>query len=348
MKFYTQQHDFYCGIDLHARSMYLCILDREGNIVLHRNMQSSPEPFLAAIAAYRGNLVVGVECIFCWYWMADLCTREKIVFVLGHALYMKAIHGGKAKNDKIDSQKIAVLLRGGMFPQAYVYPSAMRSTRDLLRRRMYLMRQRADLLAHVQNTNSQYNLPEIGKRLTRKLHRVGVAERFADASAQKSVAVDLSMIEYLDKVLNDLELTITRLAKEHDHNVFYLLRSVPGIGKILALVILYEIHDIRRFPSVQDFVSYSRLVKCAKESAGKHYGFSGAKIGNAFLKWAFSEAAVLFLRGNPPAQTYLSRLTRKHGKGKALSILAHRLGRAVYHMLRREETFNAERFFATS
>lgn len=123
---------------------------------------------------------------------------------------------------------------------------------------------------------------------------------------------------------------------------------MPGIGKILALVILYEIQDIRRFPRVQDFVSYARLVKCAKESAGKHYGYSGTKIGNAFLKWAFGEAAVLFLRGNAPAQTYLSRLARKHGKAKAITILAHRLGRAVYHMLRRAEAFDIERFLATA
>lgn len=92
--------------------MYLCILDRNGQIVLHHNMASAPEPFLQAIAPYRGNLVVGVECIFCWYWLADLCAAEKIKFVLGHALYMKAIHGGKAKNDKIDAYKIASLLRG--------------------------------------------------------------------------------------------------------------------------------------------------------------------------------------------------------------------------------------------
>jgi len=347
MRFYTQQHDFYCGIDLHARAMYLCILDRDGKIVLHHNMAAAPEPFLQAIAPYRGNLVVGVECIFCWYWLADLCAAEKIEFVLGHALYMKAIHGGKAKNDKIDAYKIASLLRGGNFPLAYVYPSDMRSTRDLLRRRMYLMRQRADLLAHVQNTNSQYNLPEIGKPIAYKSHRAGVAERFADPSAQKSVAVDFGLIGYLDTALKDLELTIARLAKQHDANTFYLLRSVPGIGKILALVILYEIHDITRFPRVQDFVSYCRLVKCAKESNGKHYGYSGKKIGNAFLKWAFSEAAVLFLRGNPDAQKYLSRLTRKHGKGKALSILAHRLGRAVYHMLRRAEAFDTQRFLTT-
>ncbi len=348
MRFYTKQHAFYCGIDLHARSMYLCILNTAGEIVLHRDMDAAPEPFLQAIAPYRADLVVGVECIFCWYWLADLCAREKITFVLGHALYMKAIHGGKAKNDKIDAYKIAGLLRGGMFPQAYVYPAEMRSTRDLLRRRMYLMRERADLLAHVQNTNSQYNLPELGKRLAYKTHRLGVAERFLDPAVQKSVAVDLALIDHLDKTLNDLELTITRLAKQHDANAFYRLRSVPGIGKILALVILYEIHDISRFPRVQDFVSYCRLVKCAKESAGKHYGYSGQKIGNAFLKWAFSEAAVLFLRGNPDAQHYLSRLARKHGKAKALTILAHRLGRAVYHMLRRKEAFDPTRFLATA
>jgi transposase len=247
-------------------------------------MDGRPKLLLAAIAPFRSNLIIGVECIFCWYWVADLCAREQITFALGHALYMKAIHGGKAKNDKIDSHKIAGLLRGGMFPLAYVYPSQMRATRDLLRRRMYLMRQRADLLAHVQNTNSQYNLPEIGKKIAYKSHRAGVAERFEDASVQKSVAVDLALIEYLDKALNDLELTITRLAKEHDHHTFVLLRSVPGIGKILSLVILYEIHEIRRFPRVQDFASYARLVKCAKESAGKHFGFSGQKIGNAFLE----------------------------------------------------------------
>src|SRR5215216_2079777 len=154
MRFYTKQHKFYCGIDLHARSMYVCILNQDGEIMLHRNMKASPEMLLKAIAPYREEIVVSVECIFTWYWLADLCAQEGIPFVLGHALYMKAIHGGKAKNDKLDAHKIAVLLRGGMLPQAYVYPAAMRATRDLLRRRMYLTRKRAELLAHIQNTNS--------------------------------------------------------------------------------------------------------------------------------------------------------------------------------------------------
>jgi len=130
MRFYTVSHQHYCGIDLHTKVMYLCILNQAGEVLLHRNMKSEPQAFLAAIAPYREDLVVGAECIFCWYWLADLCAREGIRFVLGHALYMKAIHGGKVKNDKIDSAKIAGLLRGGMFPLAYVYPAAMRSTRD--------------------------------------------------------------------------------------------------------------------------------------------------------------------------------------------------------------------------
>jgi transposase len=307
-------------------------------------MKASPETFLKAIAPYREGVVVAVECIFTWYWLADLCAQEGIPFVLGHALYMKAIHGGKAKNDKIDAHKIAVLLRGGMLPQAYVYPADMRATRDLLRRRMYLTRKRAELLAHIQNTNSQYNLPEIGKKLAYKANRDGVAERFPELAVQKSMEVDLALLGYYEPLLRDLELHIVKAAQQHDPNTLYLLQTVPGIGKILSLVLLYEIHDIRRFPSVQDFVSYCRLVKCAKESAGKRYGTAGAKIGNAYLKWAFSEAAVLFLRDNPAGQKYLTRLEKKHGQGKALTLLAQKLGRAVYYMLKRQKAFDMHKF----
>jgi transposase len=307
MRFYTQPHQFYCGIDLHARTMYVCILKQDGEMLVHRNMKASPATFLKAVAPYRDDLVVAVECMFTWYWLADLCAQEGIPFVLGHALYMQAIHGGKAKNDKIDAHKIAVLLRGGMLPQAYVYPAEMRATRDLLRRRMHLMRKRAELLAHIQNTNSQYNLPEIGKKIAYKAKRDGVAERFPDPAVQKSMEVDLALIGYYDQLLSDVELHIVKAAKQHDAQTLYLLQTVPGIGKILSLVLLYEIHDIQRFPRVQDFLSYCRLVKCVKESAGKRYGTSGTKIGNAHLKWAFSEAAVLFLRDNLAGQKYLAR-----------------------------------------
>lgn len=232
--------------------------------------------------------------MFTWYWLADLCQQEGLAFVLGHALSMKAIHGGKAKNDKIDAHKIAVLLRGGMFPQAYVYPAAMRATRDLLRRRCHLVHKRAELLAHIHNTNSQSNLPEIGKKLAYKTNREGVGDHFTnregvgdhfpDPSVRKTIEVDVSLINHYDQFWGEVELSIPRTAKAHDVQTFSRLQSVPGIGQILALVILYEIQDISRFPRAQDFVSYCRLVKCAKESNGKRLGTSGKKIGNVHLR----------------------------------------------------------------
>ena len=254
MKFYTKQHQYYCGIDLHARTMYVCILDQTGHIVVERNMASAPEPFLTVIAPYREDIVIGVECIFTWYWLAALCAREKLGVLLGHALYMKAIHGGKAKNDRIDAHKIAVLMRGGLFPEAYVYPAAMRATRDLMRRRNHLMRKRAELIAHIQNTNSQYNLPEFGKRVSKKHERVGIAEKFPDADVQKVIELDCTLIDYYDDLLPKLERHILACAKEHDPKNLSLLQTIPGIGMILALIILYEIHDITRFPRVQDFM----------------------------------------------------------------------------------------------
>jgi len=140
--------------------------------------------------------VVAVACIVTWYWLADLCAAQGIPFVLGHALSRKAIHGGKAKNEKMDSQTIAALLRGGMLPHAYVSPAEMRATRDWLRRRTPLMRTRAELLAHVQNTTSQYTLPEIGKNIAYTANRAGVAERFEDPAVHKTIEVDLALIPY--------------------------------------------------------------------------------------------------------------------------------------------------------
>jgi len=347
MRFFTGQHQHYCGVDLHARSIYVCILDREGNTVLHRNLRADPDAFLKEVKPFADDLVVGAECMFTWYWLADLCRDAGIPFVLGHALYMKAIHGAKAKNDRIDSAKIAALLKGGNFPIAYVYPREWRSTRDLLRRRLHFVRKRGELVAHIQNTYSQYNLAAPSAKLRYRANRVGVAEVFSDISVQKNIAIDLAVADRLDRVIRELEAFLTRRVKVHDLDNFHRLRSIRGVGKILAMTFLYEIHDIERFPRVQDFASYARLVKCAHESGGKRSGSGGAKIGNAHLRWAFGEAVVLMLRENDGLKKRRQRLERKHGKGKSLSILAHKLGRAVYFMLKRKKVFQMERFLAS-
>jgi transposase len=286
--------------------------------------------------------------MFAWYWLADLCAEQKIPFVLGHALYLKAIHGGKSKNDQIDAEKLARLLRGGAFPQAYVYPKGMRETRDLLRRRTFLVRRRSELLAHLVNTNSQYNLPPLSQKLCYPRNRqdLDLPARFADPSVQRNVQTDLALTDALDEQIGELELYLTRTAKIDDPQAYHRLLTVPGVGKVLALIFLYEIHDVKRFDEVGQFLSYARLVRCEHESAGKKKGSGGKRIGNAHLKWAFGEAACLLLRTSEQAKKWLARREKKHGKARALGALSAKLGRAVYHLLRKKEAFDIARFFA--
>jgi transposase len=344
MRFYTNHHKHYCGIDLHTKTMYICIVDSEGTIVFHENASVNADVLLDIIEPYLPDIVICVECIFTWYWIADFCDERDIPFVLGHALYMKAIHGSKTKNDKIDSKKIAMLLRAGMIPMSYVYPRGLRSTRDLLRRRMYFKRKRAELLAHIQNTKSQYNLPGFAKSISYKANRKNVVSHFADASVQQMIACDVSLIDHYDALLQGVELYILKHAKVHRPQDLFLLQTIPGVGEILSLVILYEIHDISRFEKVQHFTSYSRLIRPTKESAGKIKSSGGKKMGNAFLKWAFSEAVLLLIRESEAVKELHSHLKNRYGKARALAILSHKLGRAVYYMLKNKEAFNLKTF----
>jgi len=342
---YNQSHQFYCGVDLHARSMFTHVLNAKGKTVFEQDLPADPDEFLRAIKPYRKNLVVGCECMFAWYWLADLCEDEKIPFVLGHALYMKHIHGGKAKNDRIDAGKLANMLRGGLFPMAYVYPRAKRQTRDLLRRRSLFVRQRSQLIAHIVNTNSQFNLPPWAKKLSYAGNRSdAIAERFRDPSTQLMIRSDLALIDNYDTQIAAIELHLQQSAKVDDPVTYGFLKTVPGIGHILGLILLYEIDQIARFPEVGNFLSYSRLVRCDHESAGKVKGHGGKKIGNAHLKWAFSEAACLMKRCSPAVRSWCQRQEKKRGKRKAMSVLEAKIGRAVYHLWRKQQAFDVKRF----
>ena len=344
MEFYSGRKQYYCGVDLHTKSMYLCVLDREGDILVHRQIGNDAEMFERVLAPYRDDLAVGAECIFCWYWLADLCEDLKIDFVLGHALYMSAIHGGKAKNDRIDAEKIGRLLQSGLFPKAYVYPRKLRWLRDLLRRRSRFTRLRAQLLVHLHQVNAQCNLPDIGHATRLKGKRQELDQLFSDRDLRTAVRADLDCIKSYDIILVDLERYLRGRAKQHYRKELQILRTVPGIGVITAMTILFETGSMDRFASCQKFASYCRLVKCTKESGGKRYGTSGRKIGNAHLKWAFSEAAVHAIQYSERISKYVKKLESKHGKGKAKSLLAHKIGRAVYHMLKKDRVFDEDRF----
>jgi transposase len=208
------------------------------------------------------------------------------------------------------------------------------------------MRRRSELLSHVQLVNMQYNLDPFEKMLQHACNR-DVLDRFEQVGARQSVEADLQMIGHYDQLLKQLESNLLRQAKLHDPQACFLLQTIPGVGKLLSLVLLYEIHAVSRFPTVGDFLSYARLVTPKQSSDGKVTGHGGAKIGNPHLKWAFSEAALMMLRYSEDAQQFLARKEKKHGKGRAMTMLARKIARTVYHMLKRKEAFDAVKFFAS-
>jgi transposase len=350
MKYYTSTTQFNCGIDLHARQMYVCLMDRDGKKLVHTNIKNNDfDYFLKLVAPYRHDLTVCAECMFGWYWLADACQAADLTFVLAHALYLKAIHGGKNKNDRIDSEKIAHLLRSNLIPPAYVYPAAKRSLRALLRQRLYFVWRRSELLARIHSHQLAHNrIPPKQTRRIRDSWEQQVLAAEPEPLRQLALKNDLAMIKHFDTQIFALEAELQRQAKKNAAREYALLQTVPGIGENLGMTILCEIGDIARFPTVKNFLSYSRLVKGTVASAGKIKGLRGAKLGNPYLRWAFGEAAVIAKRDHAVIGPLAQRLeARMHGnKFKANTVVAIKLARAVYFMLKSHTVFDPDRLVA--
>jgi len=348
MKYYTTTTQFNCGIDLHARQMYVCVMDREGKKLVHTNIKNNDFAyFLKLVAPYRHDLTVCAECMFGWYWLADACAEAGLPFVLAHALYLKAIHGGKNKNDRIDSEQIANLLRTNLIPPGYVYPADKRPLRALLRQRLLYVWNRSELLARIQSHQLAHNRPTLRQNVYNREAWTGqLLASEADPVRQLALQNDLALIGHYDAQLAILEKDLLQLTKQTASRDFTLLQTTPGIGDYLGLTILHEIGDIARFPTVKDFLSYCRLVKGTVASAGKIKGLRGAKLGNPYLRWAFGEAAIVAKRDGvlgPLAQRLEARLNNKF---KANAVLAIKLARAVYFMLKNKTVFEPDRLVA--
>ena len=351
MKYYTSTTEYNCGIDLHARQMYVCVMNRQGKKLVHTNVLNNDfDYFLKLVEPYKHDLTVCCECMFGWYWLADACQGAGLTFVLAHALYVKAIHGGKNKNDRIDSEKLTHLLRSNLIPPAYVYPAEKRPLRALLRQRVFFVRRRSELLARIYSHQLAHNrTPARQTRRVRDSWEEALLKAEDNPLRQLALKNDLAMIKHFDYQISQLEEELQRQTQQVASRDYGLLQTVPGIGEALGLTILYEIGDIERFPTVKDFLSYSRLVKGTVASAGKIKGLRGAKLGNPYLRWAFGEAAVIAKRDHYLVGPLSQRLEVQLGgnKFKSNTVVAIKLARAVYFMLKNKTVFDPERLVAS-
>ena len=349
MKYYNSTTEFNCGIDLHAHQMYVCLMDRSGKKLVHTNIRNNDfNYFLKLVAPYRHDLTVVCECMFGWYWLADACSEAGIHFVLAHALYLKAIHGGKNKNDRIDSEKLAHLLRSNLIPPSYAYPAQQRPLRALLRQRLTFVWQRSELLTRIQSHQLAHNrLTSASTNRDRWQEHLLASE--PNPVYQLNLQNQLALIRHYDTQLTAVETQLQKLTKTYAYQDYTLLQTVTGIGENLGLTILYEVGDIERFPTVKDFLSYCRLVKGTVASAGKIKGLRGRKLGNPYLRWAFGEAAIIAKRDQSLLGPLYQRLeARMNGnKFKANTVLAIKLARCVYYMLKNKTVFDPQRLVAS-
>ena len=338
---------YVCGIDLHARKMTNCVMDRTGKIFLRKEVSNSIEEFLEIIKTWQNDITIGVESTYNWYWLIDGLKTLKIPVYLGHALYIKRRCGLKHKTDPIDARHIADLLRTDKFPLAYAYPSEMRNVRDLLRRRHHLVRNRAGTYSHFNNTCNQHGYT---KALEGEAKRVSTRREFPlkvtqNEDVQKILSTDIDCIESMDLVINSLEAYIGTKATLHNRTFFTTLLTIVGCGKITALTILYEMHTLDRFRSAQCFSSYCRVVRASNKSADKDYGrSSNDKIGNPYLKWALSEIVVHMIQQSALIRAWYDNHVLRYGKGGTQARLRHKLAVTIYQMLKHNQIFDEYKF----
>ena len=258
---------------------------------------------------------------------------------------MKAIRGNKHKNDPLDARTIADLLRTSFFPEAYAYPKEMRHTRDLLRRRQRYVTIRAEAYIHIKMTAHQCSIQGLTlDNIKDKKQHKRIIEIFAEHGLSDLIVPDFETINAFDTIIDNIEKEIKQSANEHNAKDLMLLKTIPGVGDIFGLIILYETHDIRRFPKHQNYASYARVVRCPQTSNGKITGIKNQNIGNPYLKYAFNAIILTAQNTSKPIRNYYKKLESKFGKKKARARMAHKFNTAAYYILKNGIPFDEERF----
>lgn len=344
--FYVVKTKYVCGIDLHSKILSACVMDMAGRIVKRKVLDCQPQQVLDFLAPWGRDITIGVESTYNWYWLVDTLNRYQIPNCLGHALYIKRKMSLKHKADSVDAKGLADLLRTNQFPVAYSYPPEMRAVRDLLRRRHFFVRRRAGTFTHFQITLHQEGCIEtIGKKLQYKNSREPLPLLAQSSDVRKILQTDLDFISSLDGIILDLEKVIVKKAKCHNRRHYDILQTIPGCGFATGLTILYETHTIHRFTTPQRYSSYCRVVRAENESAGKNLGgTSNDKIGNAYLKWAYSEVGMSMVKNCPEVYDWFHKQAEIHGKAKAYARLRHKIAVTVYTMLKHNNVFDLQRF----
>ena len=331
----------YCGIDLHSNNHVVVVIDEEDKRLYEKRLNNDLNLTLEALSPYRESLQgIAVESTFNWYWLVDGLQEAGFVLHLVNTAAVKQYDGLKYSGDYHDAFHLAHLMRLGILPTGYIYPKQQRAIRDLLRRRLSLVRTASTQLISVQSQIWRSTGIRISTGELRKLERV--LPDMDDYTLQ-AVQAGLMVYQAIQQEINALEETAHQAVKLTE--AFKILQTITGIGKILGLTIMLETGDIHRFAGAGNFASYCRCVDSQRTSNGKKKGQGNAKAGNKYLSWSFSEAAHFAVRFEPLAQRFYERKKAKTNGIIAIRAVARKLARATWMMLKHQVPYDAKLMF---
>jgi transposase len=334
----------YAGLDLHKSNVFCGIKDQEGKPIWRRRLPTDLPTILQALEPYRRQLqAVAVESTFNWYWLVDGLQAAGYPVRLANPAAMQQYSGLKQTDDQSDALWLAEMARLAILPEGYIYPKAERPIRDMLRRRLLIVRQATQTLLSLQSMVTRQTGQSVSAPALEGWTHQQVQAAFVDAHSQQTAATMLELLGEQRRLHHLLEKQV--LATEKLHGSFQRLVSIPGIGNILGLTIALETGPIGRFGSAGRYASYCRTVNSRCDSAGKKKGENNRKNGNKYLAWAFVEAANFAQRYSPRAQAWFQRKAARAGRVVAVKALACKLAKAAFYVLRDEVDFDEHKLF---
>ncbi|HEX5735350.1 MAG TPA: IS110 family transposase [Blastocatellia bacterium] len=338
---------FYAGIDLSARDSHLCVVDDNLSIHLHQKSPNDLTLISNLLDPFNPLLQVVVESTFNWYWLVDGLQASGFDVCLAHTLGLSLITHAKVKTDRRDAFTLAKLLKAGLIPKAYIYPAATRPIRDLLRRRLKAVSLRAREYGSLRQLLLREGILSTSRNRIKLTREDDLNEWLAHPLLARCASQQIERINLLSGQIAQLEQQALDLTR--DRADYKRLLEISGIGRILALTILYEIGEISRFKDVRHFSSYCRLVPGVAQSGAVTRRGRASKQGNAYLKSAFNQAAVVAVRSYPAIKRcYQRHLQRHRGSARKLvayNVIAHKLAQAVYQVLKQGVDYKQELLF---
>lgn len=335
----------YCGIDLHSNNGVYFVTNEQDKPLFKKRLPNSLPVILDALEPFRKDLkLVAVESTYNWYWLVDGLSEHGYPVCLANPSAIKQYDGLKQANDWTDAAFLAHLARLGILPTGYIYPKEDRPVRDLLRRRMLLVKHRTAMILSLENLFARQGVRSFSWDKLIQLQHEQLCQALAkDASLVFVAKEQIQIIGFLSKHIQQFEKRALEQAKVKD--VYKLLLTMPGVGPILALTILYETGDIERFSSPGNYSSYCRCVRATRLSNDKTKGYNNRKNGNRYLAWAYVEAVHHAIRYCPVARKFYDRKRAQTNGALATKALASKWSKAAYYILKRQEVFDIAKVF---